>query len=400
MDKIEELLTRGVANIIPSREELEKKLRSGKKLNVYLGIDPTATKIHLGHAVSLRKLQNFSELDHNVTFLIGDFTALIGDTSDKDTERPVLTKNQIEENFKTYKEQAEKILDFSKVKVRYNSEWLGKLTFEEVIKLAQQFSFGDFGSRELIKKRLQNGQHVGLHEGLYPAMQGYDSYFLDTDIQIGGTDQTFNMQAGRTLLKNWRKKESFILANEFLPGTDGRKMSKTWNNAIWLEDKPSDMYAKIMAINDDLIIQYFILATGMSMPAIDKITKELKNGGNPINAKKELARQIVKELHGEKEAEEAEVSFGKVTQEGEPVHVLKIEKSKSYVSTATISDILMDTGLVSSKSDAKRVIRQGGTETFEGEKITDPNAPAENFIRNKEIKIKKGKIKAVNVKIK
>ena len=297
MNKIEELLTRGVSNIIPSKEELEKKLRSGKKLNVYLGIDPTAIKIHLGHAFSLRKLQKFSELGHNVTFLIGDFTALIGDTSDKDTERPVIIKAQIEENFKTYKKQAEKILDFSKVKVRYNSEWLGKLTFEEVIKLAQQFSFGDFGSRELIKKRLQSGRRVGLHEGLYPAMQGYDSYFLDTDIQIGGTDQTFNMQAGRTLLKNWRNKESFILANEFLPGTDGRKMSKTWNNAIWIDDNPNDMFAKIMAINDDLIIQYFILATSMSMSAIENIARELKNGGNPINAKKELTKQIIKKLN-------------------------------------------------------------------------------------------------------
>ena len=142
-------------------------------------------------------------------------------------------------------------------------------------------------------------------------MQGYDSYYLDTDIQIGGTDQTFNMQAGRILQKNWRKKESFILANEFLAGTDGRKMSKTWNNAIWLEDKPSDMYAKVMAINDDLIIQYFILATDTSMPAIEKIAKELKNGGNPINAKKELARQIVKELNGEKEAEDAETHLKK-----------------------------------------------------------------------------------------
>ncbi|MEK7451065.1 MAG: tyrosine--tRNA ligase, partial [Patescibacteria group bacterium] len=231
MDKIDELLTRGVANIIPSKEELRKVLSSNKKLNVYLGIDPTATRIHLGHAVVLRKLEEFAKLGHNVTFLIGDFTALIGDTSDKDTERPVLTSEQIQENFKTYKKQAEKILDFSKVTIRYNSEWLNKLSFPEIIKLAQQFSFGDFGSRELIRKRIDAGKRVGMHEGLYPAMQGYDSYFLNTDIQIGGTDQTFNMQAGRTLQKNWRNKESFIIATEFLMGTDGRKMSKTWGNA-------------------------------------------------------------------------------------------------------------------------------------------------------------------------
>lgn len=391
MDKIEELLTRGIANIIPKKEELEKTLRSGKKLNVYLGIDPTATKIHLGHAVSLRKLQKFSELSHNVTFLIGDFTALIGDTSDKDTERPVLTKKQIEENFKTYKKQAEKILDFSKIKVRHNGEWLSKLTFEEVVRLTQQFSFGDFGSRELIKKRLQSGRWVGLHEGLYPAMQGYDSYFLDTDIQIGGTDQTFNMQAGRTLLRNWRKKESFILANEFLKGTDGRKMSKTWNNAIWLEDSPNDMYAKIMAINDDLIIQYFTLATDMSALAVEKIAKEFKNG-NPINAKKELAREIIKELYAEKEAEDAENNFEKTVQKKEAPEKMEIHTLKK--SKESLTDILVETKLAESKSNAQRLIEQGGV-SIDGVIATDPNEIIK--LKNEKV-IKVGKHRFIKLK--
>ena len=227
MDKIQETLTRGVANIIPGKEELEKILRSGKKLNVYLGIDPTATKIHLGHAIPLRKLQAFAELGHNVIFLIGDFTALIGDTSDKDSERPSLTSEQIEQNFKDYKKQAEKILDFSKVQIKHNSQWLKNLSFTETIRLTHHFSLGDFISRELIKKRLTEGKKVGLHEVLYPVMQGYDSYIMDTDLQLGGTDQTFNMQAGRTLQKNLRNKESFVLSNIFLTGTDGLKMSKT-----------------------------------------------------------------------------------------------------------------------------------------------------------------------------
>jgi len=373
MNKIEELLTRGVSNIIPSKEELEKKLRSGKKLNVYLGIDPTAIKIHLGHAFSLRKLQKFSELGHNVTFLIGDFTALIGDTSDKDTERPVIIKAQIEENFKTYKKQAEKILDFSKVKIKYNSEWLGKLTFEEVIKLAQQFSFGDFGSRELVKKRLQSGRRVGLHEGLYPAMQGYDSYFLDTDIQIGGTDQTFNMQAGRTLLKNWRNKESFILANEFLSGTDGRKMSKTWNNAIWLEDNPNDMYAKIMAINDDLILQYFTLATNIDLSEIKKIEEELKSGKNPIEIKRKLAYEIVSEIHSVEEAKKAQEHFEKTVQKKEApmdLNILVIEK------VMTTDEVLVRAKLATSKSDARRLVEQGGV-SLNGEIIKDPNTKIE-----------------------
>ncbi|KKT67855.1 MAG: Tyrosine-tRNA ligase [Candidatus Curtissbacteria bacterium GW2011_GWC1_44_33] len=217
-EAIEELLTRGVVNIIPNKDKLKKLLLSGKKLNVYLGIDPTATKIHIGNAVPLRKLQAFVELGHNVTFLIGDFTALIGDTSDKESERPTLTSEQIQENFKTYQEQASKILDFTKVKARFNSEWLKKLDFKEVIKLCQRFSFGDFASRELIKKRLQAGKWVGLHEALYPAMQGYDSYFMDTDVQIGGADQTFNMQAGRVLQKQLRNKESFVLVTGYLGG--------------------------------------------------------------------------------------------------------------------------------------------------------------------------------------
>lgn len=359
MNKIEELLTRGVANIIPNKKKLEALLKSGKKLNAYLGIDPTATRIHLGHAVLLRKLEEFAKLGHNVTFLIGDFTALIGDTSDKDTQRPILTSEQIQENFKTYKKQAEKILDFSKIKVRNNSEWLNKLTFAEIIKLTQQFSFADFGSRELIRKRLDAGQRVGMHEGLYPAMQGYDSYFLDTDIQIGGTDQTFNMQAGRTLQKNWRNKESFILATEFLMGTDGRKMSKSWGNAIWLDDNPNDVFAKILAIQDDLIVQYFTLTTNVSLEEIKKIESELKSSKNPMKIKKELASIIVAELYSEKDAANARENFEKTVQKRELPQDIPIYQ---YTGSKPIKiiNLLIKAKLVNSRSEAKRVIEQNG----------------------------------------
>lgn len=389
MDKIEELLTRGIANIIPSKESLRKLLKSSKKLSIYLGIDPTATKIHLGHAVPLRKLQKFSELNHNVTFLIGDFTALIGDTSDKDTERPILTSSQIEENFKTYKKQAEKILDFSKITIRHNSEWLDKISSRDFIKLSQQFSFGDFASRELIKKRLNSSKHVGLHEGLYPAMQGYDSYFMDTDVQIGGTDQTFNMQAGRVLQKNWRNKESFVLATEFLMGTDGRKMSKTWNNAIWLDDNPNDMYRKVMAINDNLIIQYFTLATILPMTAIKNIEEELKNGGSPLNAKKELARQVVKELHGEKDAEDAENQFKKVVQEKNII--FEVYTPKDFY--ASVLDIVSDL-TTGSRSESKRLIEQSGVSV--GDKII--NLEEANMNVTEGMKIKIGKRKAIEIR--
>lgn len=357
MDRIEDLLTRGVANVIPGKEEL-KKVLSSHKVNVYLGIDPTATRIHLGNAVPLRKLQKLAELGHNVTFLIGDFTALIGDTSDKDSERPVLTKEQIEQNFKTYRSQAEKILDFTKVNVRYNSEWLSKLSFEEIVKLCQHFSVGDFVGRELVRERLKANKRVALHEVLYPVMQGYDSYFMDTDLQIGGTDQTFNMQAGRTLQKDLRNKQSFILANEFLEGTDGRKMSKTWDNAIWLDDSPNDMYAKVMAVNDDLIIRYFVLATDLEQERIDEIEKQLGEGANPIGVKKELALTIVKELYNNNEAKAAQEHFEKTVQTKSEQEVKTV--SVSISSLASLATLATEIGIASSRSDVKRLFDQKG----------------------------------------
>ncbi len=361
-DIIEDLLTRGVENIIPQKEKLRELLSSGKKLNIYLGIDPTATNIHIGHAVPLRKLQAFAELGHHVTFLIGDFTALIGDTSDKDTERPVLTSEQIQQNFQSYKKQAEKILDFSKVTVRFNSEWLQKLTFAEIVKLTQHFSAGDFVGRELIKKRLAASKKVGLHELLYPVMQGYDSYFLDTDIQLGGTDQTFNMQAGRTLQWDLRNRESFILANGFLEGTDGRKMSKSWGNAIWLTDTPEDMFGKVMSLKDELIVSYFKLSTNLPLPEIAEIEKELNTGANPMQIKKQLAHQIVTELHSPADAKQAQAHFEKTIQRKETpddIPVVQVD-TKNMVTIELLQKCLP----AESKSNLKRLIEQNGVEIY------------------------------------
>lgn len=354
MDKIEEILTRGVTNIIPSKNLLEKLLNSGKRLNVYLGIDPTATKIHLGNAVALRKLQQFVVLGHNVTFLIGDATALIGDTSDKDSERPVLTPDEIKQNFKTYKDQASKILDFSKVKIRFNSEWLNKLGFIETIKLAQNFSFGDFAGRELIKKRLTDKKRVGLHEALYPAMQGYDSYYLDTDIQIGGADQTFNMQAGRILQKTKRNKESYVLVTGYLEGTDGRKMSKSWGNAIWLTDSPAEIFGKIMSINDVLIETYFLLATDLPQTEIAQVYDSKK----PLESKKKLAFQIIKELYSESDARKAQENFEQTFQEKKPEFNIKVSPGK-------LSEIVAPFTSLASISDAKRLIKQNAVDVNE-----------------------------------
>lgn len=367
MSQLDDLLTRGVANVIANKESLKKTLISGKKLNVYLGIDPTSPHIHLGHAFPLRKLQLLAEMGHSITFLIGDFTALIGDTSDKESERPILTREEIQQNFETYKKQAEKLLDFSKVTVRHNSEWLATLTFTDIVKLTQHFSFGDFASRELVKKRLTEGKRVGLHEALYPVMQGYDSYFLDTDLQLGGTDQTFNMQAGRTLQKILRDKESFVMTNEFLTGTDGRKMSKSWGNAIWLDDTPNDMFGKVMSIPDNLILEYFLLGTNVSADDIESIKVRLENGENPLTVKKELATIIVTELHSEKDAQEAEQYFRSVVQQKEApkdIETLTLSSGEQR----SILDFLVENNLVSSRSDGKRLIDQGGV-TFDGQTI-------------------------------
>jgi tyrosyl-tRNA synthetase len=366
--KNNDLLTRGIENVIPGVNQLQALLDSGKKLNIYLGIDPTATRIHIGHAVPLRKLNEFAKLGHHVTFLIGDFTALIGDTSDKDTERPVLTSDQIRTNFETYKKQAEKVLDFSKIEVRYNSEWLSKLTFAEIVKLCQHFSAGDFVSRELIKKRLNDGKHVGLHELLYPVMQGYDSYFMDTDIQLGGTDQTFNMQAGRILQKDLHSKESFILANGFLEGTDGRKMSKSWGNAIWLDDEPNDMYGKVMSLKDELIVNYFRLATSLDENKIIEITRDLQAGNNPMKYKKALAHQLVTELHSTAAADSAAKFFESTVQNKEVPDDIPTVTVKSGT---PILDILKSAEIGVSNSDIKRTLEQGGVEV-DGVKVTDP----------------------------
>jgi len=358
---IESFLTRGVENIIPNKGEILKMLNSGRVLNVYLGIDPTATKIHLGHAFPLRKLQILAELGHHVTFLIGDGTALVGDTSDKDSERPMLSREQIEENFRNYKRQAKIFLDFSKVEIHYNSEWLHKLDFVGILKLARHFSLNDFISRELIKKRLSEGRSVSLPEVLYPIMQGYDSMAMDTDIQIGGTDQTFNMQAGRTLMKDLNGKESCIVANGFLPGTDGRKMSKTWGNAIWLEDSPEEIFGKVMSIKDEVIMTYFLMGTNVDQNVIDDAKKRLEGGENPMNIKRELARVIVKELSGKGEVDAAEEFFQKtVVEKKVDENAPEVKWDKDIVTVEDLIKMMVEIGLVASNGEAKRLIEQGG----------------------------------------
>ncbi len=360
---IDSLVNRGVENIIPGRSKLLELLNSGKVLNVYMGIDPTATRIHLGHAFGLRKLQIMANLGHKVTFLIGDFTAKIGDTSDKETERPVLSDEEIRANFETYKRQAEKFLDFSVVDVVHNSEWLSKLNFGDILSIAKNFSLNDFISRELIKKRLNKGERVSLPETIYPLMQGFDSYHLDTDIQFGGTDQTFNMQAGRTLQKALRNKDTVVVANGFLPGTDGRKMSKSWGNAVWIEDSPEDVYGKIMSIADEVIVTYFEMGTNVELSVIEEVRERLSQKENPMILKKELARAVVGELHGFMAIKQAEDHFQKTVVEktaAEETKEVKVEFPLAVMGGEnSLMAVLLDNRLVSSNSEFKILLSEG-----------------------------------------
>jgi len=356
-EKIDELLTRGVQDVVV-RKELEKLLESKKKLKIYLGLDPTSTKLHIGHAIPLRKLRDFQELGHSVIFVVGTFTAIIGDTSDKDAMRKVMTKKEIEKNFQTYKEQASKVLDFKKAKVLYNGDWLSKLSFEDIVKLSQEFTVQQMIERDMYQERLKKGKPIGLHEFLYPLMQGYDSVHMEVDVELGGSDQLFNMLAGRTLLKAYKDKEKHVMTTILLEGLDGRKMSKSYNNTVNLADKPNDMFGKIMSLHDDLIIKYFDLCTDVPSEEIHEIEEGLRNGDNPRNAKAYLAREIVKLYHSVEESSDAEKEFENVFKKGnkpDDIVTKKMENGKWK-----IDELLYELDLVPSKSEARRVVEQGG----------------------------------------
>lgn len=354
---ISALLSRGVQEVI-IRKELEERLKSGKKLTLYLGIDPTGSRLHIGHAIALRKLHEFQNLGHRVIFLIGNFTALIGDTSDKDAARKPMTPEEIEENFRTYKAQASKILDFSKIELRYNADWLSKLKFKDIIELANKFTVQQMIEREMYRLRIKEGRPIGLHEFLYPLMQGYDSVAMDVDLEIGGNDQLFNMLAGRSLQKALRNKEKYVLTTPLLEGTDGRKMSKTYNNVINITDEPEDQYGKVMSIKDELIFRYFNLCTDVPLTEIAKMQREMQAGANPRDFKMRLGRKIVALYHGEAAAEKAEKEFVRVFQKrGEPSEIP--EKSMPRPEYA-ICDLLFEIGLAASKSDARRLVEAGG----------------------------------------
>jgi tyrosyl-tRNA synthetase len=360
--KVEELLTRGVEEVI-HKDELRKKLQSGKKLRIKLGIDPTSPNIHIGRSIPLLKLRDFQELGHQIVFIVGDFTSVIGDTSDKDSERPMLNKEVVDENKKNYFDQVAKLLDMDKVEFRHNSEWLEPLTYREIGEHADLFSVADFIARDNIKRRLDAGKRVSLREVLYPLMQGYDSVAVQADVEIGGTDQRFNLLAGRTLQPHFNQEPQDILMNPLINGTDGRKMSSSWGNTINLLSEPNDMYGKVMSMQDGEIIPYFTICTRVPLEEVALIAQQLKEGANPRDAKMRLAREIVSLYHGEEAGVAAQDAFIETFQKGViPEDVVEIRKE--------YAENLVAAGVVASKSELARLFEAGGVRNAEsGEKL-------------------------------
>lgn len=356
--KIEEVLTRGVVEILPSKAGLAKIMRQ-KKIRLYNGIDATSPYLHLGNAVSLLKLKQFQELGHEVIFLVGTFTAQIGDPSGHTEARKPLTLEQVKKNILAYKNQASKILDFSKVKIVYNHQWLSKLKLADLVKLASNFTVQRIIERDLFQERIKEKKPIWLNEFLYPLFQGYDSVYLNVDLEVGGNDQTFNMLCGRELQKIYNQKEKYILTTPLIPGLDGRKMSKTFGNAVNLTDPPNEMYGKLMSLKDELIIQYFELCTELPLEEIKEMEKKLEQKKiNPRDLKAKLAKEIVGMYYGEEASEEAEKEFQRVFREKKlPREITEIKIKEKNVN---ILDLLVKTKLVSSKSEAKRLILQKG----------------------------------------
>lgn len=357
-EKIKELLTRGVEEIVDFKH-LKNELESGKKLRVKLGIDPTAKEIHLGNAVVLRKLKEFQDLGHQVIFLIGDFTAKIGDPSGRVSSRKPLTDKEIKENMANYKKQVAKILDLERVEIRYNSEWYNKLKLNDFLSLTKLITLNKLLEREDFKNRLKKKLPLGVNEILYPILQGYDSFILKADVEIGGKDQLLNMLMGREIQEKLGQKPQDIITLSLLEGTDGvKKMSKSFNNFIGIDFEANEMFGKIMSIPDQLIIKYFILCTNLPLSEINEIKEKIERGENPRDFKAKLAYEIVKIYHGEKLAQKAEAEFNRIFKEKKlptQIPVLKLKDKE-----LKLVDLIKKTDLVPSKSEIKRLISQGG----------------------------------------
>lgn len=370
--KIEELLTRGAEDIFV-KEELQEALLSGRQLRIKLGVDPTSAKIHLGRAIPLRKLREFQKLGHQVIFIVGDFTAQVGDASDKTDKRPMLTRAEIDENLRDYKSQVSKILDISKTEFVYNGDWLSKLSFEEVTKLAECFSVQQMLARRNFKDRYDNGVEISLREFLYPIMQGYDSVAVKSDVELGGFDQLFNLKAGRIMQEYFGQPKQSVFTCQMLEGTDGRKMSSSWGNIIAIVDDPHTMFGKVMSLHDDLIVKYFMLCTDLSLEEVQNVEKELASGSNPKDLKMRLASELVTLYHTEKDATLAKNSWIETFEKGGvPDEIKEIEATGDK----ELADVLVEAGIVTSKTDWRRLVKEGAVNDVEKGEVQDPKALA------------------------
>lgn len=362
-DQIQELLTRGVDSVYPSPDALEKILKSDKKLNVYMGIDPTADYIHLGHSTNYLLLERFHTLGHSVTVLVGDFTAMIGDPSDKSSARQRLSKDEVKANFVSYKDQISKILDLNSkdnpIHFRFNSEWLAKLTFEDSVELASNFTVQQMLERDAFAKRVGEEKPLYVHEFFYPLMQGYDSVALEADVEVGGTDQTFNMLAGRTLVKRYQEREKFVIATTLLedPLTGEKMMSKSLGTGVSIKEGPFEMFAGVMRLPDSGIVQVYVDCTRLSMANIDQVKQALVSGENPRDLKLQLAAEIVDMYHGKEAAAKArqdwldQVSGDELPDDMPLVHLPK--------GTVNIVEVVSECFELS-KSEVRRLLEQRG----------------------------------------
>lgn len=360
-------IKRGIEELLPE-EELIAKLKENRPLRIKLGADPTAPDIHLGHTVILNKLRQFQELGHEVTFLIGDFTGMVGDPTGKNSTRPPLTREDVLANAETYKEQVFKILDPAKTKIQFNSEWLSALGAEGMIRLASNQTVARMLERDDFKKRYSNNQPIAIHEFMYPLLQGYDSVAMETDVELGGTDQRFNLLMGRELQKANGQKPQCVLTMPLLVGLDGeKKMSKSAHNYIGVSDAPNDMFGKIMSISDELMWSYYELLSFRPLGEIEQFKADVQEGKNPRDIKILLAKEIIARFHSQADADAAEQEFINRFQKG----AMPDEMPEfTFDVGVSITNLLKDAGLVSSTSDAMRMIRQGAAK-MDGDKIED-----------------------------
>lgn len=371
--KIDEILTRGIENIFPNRDFVKSKLMKGEPVSLYLGIDPTGDTLHLGHMIPLKKLSKFQELGHRIILLLGDFTAMIGDPTDKTAVRKKLSRDEVMDNLKEYKNQASKLLSFSgpnAALIKFNSEWLDRMRFGDVLELASLMTVEQMMKREMFARRGQEGKPVYIHEFMYPLMQGFDSVAMDVDGEIGGNDQMFNMLAGRDMMKALKNKEKFVITTKLLTDSSGNKMGKTEGEMVALNQTPEDMFGRIMSWNDKSIIPGLELLTDVSLEEIDEASKKLSAGANPKEFKERLAKEIVKMCHGEEAAQKAAEGFESTFSKKEfpeDARVLEADKEEKMI------DVLVRSGIVESKSEFRRLILAGAVSDFPDKKISDPD---------------------------